>query len=109
MIGHGLVGEGAAHNDDGTRRKWNTTGGPGRAMCACGWLSEPAESGAERKRMHRSHKEFIRAENELAGYPRRYMLGYQGVVDEAAWMVRTGESVPLNPDAEPQSNIDRGE
>ena len=109
MTGHGLVGEGAAHNDDGTRRKWNTTGGAGRAKCACGWLSEPAESGAERKRMHRSHKEFIRAGQDLARYPRRYMLGYQAVVDEAAWMVRAGESVPLNPDAEPSFIIDRGE
>lgn len=109
MIGHGLVGEGAAHNDDGTRRKWNTTGGPGRAMCACGWLSEPAESGAERKRMHRSHKEFIRAEQELAAYPRRYVMSYCEVVDEAVMQMRTGQSAPLNPDAEPQFIIDRGE
>lgn len=108
MIGHGLVGEGAAHNDDGTRRKWNTTGGPGRAMCACGWLSEPAESGAERKRLHRSHKEFIRAEQELAGYPRRYVMSY-GATALVVMRMRTGQSAPLNPDAEPQFIIDRGE
>lgn len=109
MTGHGLVGEGAAHNDDGTRRKWNTTAGRGRAMCACGWLSEPAESGAERKRMHRSHKEFIRAEQEFAAYPRRYVMSYGEVVDEAVMRMRTGQSAPLNPDAEPQLIIDRGE
>lgn len=109
MRGHGLVGEGAAHADDGTRRKWNTTAGTGRAMCACGWLSEPAESGAERKRMHRFHKEFIRAEQELAAYPSRYVTSYGEVVDEAVRRMRTGESVPLNPDAEPSFILDRGE
>jgi hypothetical protein len=58
--GHGLVSEGAAFEVDlnGTpvRLRWNTIAGKGRALCACGRLSEPLASASQRKHWHHEHK-----------------------------------------------------
>ena len=53
--GHGLAGEGAAHDDQG-RRINGHTGGTGRAKCSCGEMSDVLPSGYKRKAWHREHK-----------------------------------------------------
>lgn len=54
---HQLIGNGAAFDDDGERLFSNTTSGMGRALCSCGWLSEPTEYGRGRKKLHADHKD----------------------------------------------------
>ena len=61
VTGHGLAHEGAPHDDNGnrigTRSPWGIgTGGPGRARCACGALSDVLPSAPQRKAWHRHHK-----------------------------------------------------
>jgi hypothetical protein len=61
LQGHGLQGEGAAHDEDG-RRIWpRGIGGAGRAKCACGWLSKPLTSGRRRQAAHSQHKADLKA------------------------------------------------
>lgn len=53
VAGHGLVGEGAAHDAAGKRTRDTS----GHALCSCGVLSdEPFDTAAARKRWHREHK-----------------------------------------------------
>ena len=54
---HQLIGAGAAHDEDGDRLFSNTTSGTGRALCSCGWLSDPVEFGRQRKTLHKAHAE----------------------------------------------------
>lgn len=60
IAGHGLHREGAAYDDNGnvvTSMFQVVWGGPGRAKCECGVLSEVLPSGAARRRWHREiHK-----------------------------------------------------
>jgi hypothetical protein len=60
MNGHGLLFEGAAHVVDETGRvvrvRWSGVGGYGRGVCRCGAMSDPLNSGNERKKWHREHK-----------------------------------------------------
>lgn len=60
MIGHGLLAEGAGFREDGVRLRPYTVGGPGRARCACGAMSDELPSAAARKRWHRVHKALVR-------------------------------------------------
>lgn len=63
--GHGLLGEGAAFDDNGQRLHAHT-GNRGRAKCSCGALSEPLPSGYARRIWHRDvHKpSVIEAQSE---------------------------------------------
>jgi hypothetical protein len=56
MLGHALIREGAAHNDDGTAVRWNSVSGTGRGLCECGEMSDVLTSGGTRKAWHRDHK-----------------------------------------------------
>lgn len=62
LIGHTLRSEGApfAWTTNGGRYI-HTTGLSGVGLCSCGEVSEVEESGAARKRWHRTHKEQIQA------------------------------------------------
>lgn len=59
-VRHTLVAEGAPHNDFGVRIHkgygYPGVGGPGRAKCSCGQLSEVLPSAYQRKAWHRAHK-----------------------------------------------------
>lgn len=60
--GHTLAYEGAAHDEKGqveSRRGYVFRGGPGRAKCSCGELSEVLTSCAKRRQWHRDHKNDI--------------------------------------------------
>lgn len=58
VTGHGLVAEGAPHDDAGRRISGirAATSGPGRGRCQCGALSDTLESTAARRSWHREHK-----------------------------------------------------
>jgi len=66
--GHGLVSEGAAHDDAGARL-WAHTGNAGRGKCSCGELSESLASGAARKAWHRRHKDDVTKLTARAAWP----------------------------------------
>lgn len=61
LVGHSLMAEGAAFDDDGERVAYNTVGGMGRGRCSCGEMSEPVPSGLQRQGWHSGHKKEIRA------------------------------------------------
>lgn len=58
--GHALAYEGAPHDEQGQRIVTYTrhpgVGGPGRAKCACGELSDVLVSAYQRKAWYREHK-----------------------------------------------------
>lgn len=58
--GHSLVAEGAPFKMDPrgepVRIKWNSTAGPGRALCSCALISPELSTAAARKRWHETHK-----------------------------------------------------
>lgn len=58
--GHALCREGGAFDENGTflgaRLFYTTIGGPGRAMCECGALSEVLSTTRQRQQWHREHK-----------------------------------------------------
>lgn len=59
ITGHGLIREGAAHDDNGdldTRTWVVNTSGAGRGKCQCGALSEVLPSGNARRAWHKVHK-----------------------------------------------------
>lgn len=59
LTGHGLISEGAPHDDAGVYSGGGgiiRTSGPGRAKCECGALSEYLPSANARKQWHRDHK-----------------------------------------------------
>lgn len=74
VVGHGLLCEGAAFRDGSCtttpcaghlmhrhRVRWNSVGGPGHALCACGVLSPHLPSAAQRRAWHRAHKQDVPA------------------------------------------------
>lgn len=63
ITGHGLVGEGRAHDENGRDLSgmWSSTSGTGRAKCRCGALSEVLDSSPKRKAWHREHKAQLRS------------------------------------------------
>ena len=63
---HQLIGAGAAHDEDGDRLFSNTTSGTGRALCSCGWLSDPVEFGRQRKNLLKAHAASFAAESPPA-------------------------------------------
>ena len=74
LVGHHLLHEGAAHDDDGHRYSYggySGTSGTGRGKCSCGVLSPILQSGYQRRAWHRGHKEDIRAgrEENAASHP----------------------------------------
>lgn len=63
VTGHGLLNEGAPHDENGNRI-WSHgfiggTSGQGRAKCSCGEMSDVLPSGQKRKAWHREHKASI--------------------------------------------------
>lgn len=57
VYGHGLVGEGAPHDEQRHRvGRWSVTAGEGRGLCQCGALSSVLLSANQRKAWHRQHK-----------------------------------------------------
>ena len=62
---HQLIGNGAAFDDDGERLFSKTTSGMGRALCSCGWMSDPVEFSRTRKKLHADHKEAATAEEAV--------------------------------------------
>lgn len=57
IAGHGLIGEGIPHDDNGEP----VASSEGRALCRCGARSDVRKSTAARKRWHREHKAVITA------------------------------------------------
>lgn len=60
--GHGLLLEGACHDDNGKAVVHLFSferAGSGRAKCECGQMSERLPSGNARKRWHREHRSLI--------------------------------------------------
>lgn len=59
--GHHLVAAGAPFTAAGTRTSrpgyWTGVGGPGRAKCSCGLLSDVLDGPAQRRQWHRDHKD----------------------------------------------------
>lgn len=60
LSAHSLMNEGAPFRDDGERENFGLyrlgVGGPGRAKCSCGVLSEPLTTSVARRTWHRAHK-----------------------------------------------------
>lgn len=55
--GHTLTGEGAPHDEHGSRISRGTYAAQaGRGRCSCGELSDVLPSGYARKQWHRAHK-----------------------------------------------------
>lgn len=55
--GHGLIAEGAPHNDNGQRSNLGGTAGWGRGLCTCGATSDHVHSARQRRAWHDQHKE----------------------------------------------------
>lgn len=64
LAGHALIGNGTPFTSRGTRvnrdRYWLGAGGPGRAKCTCGELSDVQDGLQDRRDWHRQHKDRVR-------------------------------------------------
>lgn len=61
MPGHGLIAEGAPHDDNGKRNNLGGVAGWGRGLCSCGDMSEHLHSARQRRAWHNQHKAEIAA------------------------------------------------
>ena len=58
--GHGLMYEGAPHDENGDRAGYRGVSGVGRAFCKCRAKSPILPSANQRQQWHREHKAAIR-------------------------------------------------